>query len=219
MWARMAVTAAFLLALCGCGNESGSDTARDSDEQSSEPEIDNYGICEPVKAPGFVMTIKKFGKVNFITVNNTMYESGSGFETWTKRKPRPGGRFVVLDTRIKNTSTESMDITCNWPINLKVFNTESQEFDPVEDLYKLRGNPECNAQLLPLQVEDDVGLHGAQGRQNHRRLVDVGDLGNECRTRRSSHWTPVRRHPDIRLTGCCYFPLLTVSNVVGYGRQ
>jgi hypothetical protein len=126
------------------------------------------------------MTIKKFRKAATLEVNKSNYQSGSGYETWTQQKPARGGTFVVLDTTVRNNSTESMDLTCSFPIDIRVFNTASQEFDPVESLYEMRGNPECNAQLQPgftstityaFMVPKTSKIIGA--------VVDVGLLGNE----------------------------------------
>jgi hypothetical protein len=157
-----AVGVAALLSSCGSG-ESGTDADEPANAPTSEasapetppltqepePAIDNYIIGERVKAPGFVMTIQEVRNQATLKVNETMYESGSGYETWTPRKPAPGGRFVVLDTFVKNASTESMDLTCAFPIDIRVFSTTSQEFDPVDNLYEMRDNPECNAKLQP----------------------------------------------------------------------
>ena len=201
---RMGPTLAGIFLLClGCGSDaeetSNSSSADDSSSASAtespsespsesssapspepEPTIDNYGIGEPVKAPGFVMTIKDVRGADTLEVNQSSYESGSGYETWTQKKPARGGSFMVLDTAIKNTATESMDLTCSFPIDIRVFNTDSQEYDPVQNLYEMRGNPECNAQLQPgftskmtyaFMVPKDSEIIGA--------IVDVGLLGNE----------------------------------------
>lgn len=40
-------------------------------------------------------------------------------------------------------------MTCSFPIDIKVFNGSSQVYSPIESLYKIKDNPECNAQLQP----------------------------------------------------------------------
>nr|WP_253945543.1 DUF4352 domain-containing protein [Nocardioides sp. zg-DK7169] len=126
------------------------------------------------------MTIRNVRKAETLEVNQSGYQSGSGYETWTQQKPARGGTFVVLDTVIKNNSTESMDLTCSFPIDIKVFNEDFQEYDPVQSLHEMRDNPECNAQLQPgftsemtyaFMVPKKANIIGA--------LVDVGLLGNE----------------------------------------
>jgi hypothetical protein len=186
------VLGVLLLALSGCGSSSG-DSAANQDTSSSAgdgavdsteedaPAVDNYGVGEPVKANGFVMTVKKVTNAALLEVNASGYESGSGYETWTKKKPAAGGRFIILDTVIKNTSVKSMDLTCSFPIDIKVFNTDSQQYDPVQDLSEMRGNPECNAQLQPgfkskmtyaFMVPKATKIIGA--------LVDTGELTDEA---------------------------------------
>lgn len=181
---------ALVLALSACGDEptaaspseseSESESASDAPTPEPEPPIDNYGVGDKIKAPGFVMTIKKVDRAETLEVNKSNYESGSGYETWTQQKPAPGGTFVVLDTTVKNNSTESMDLTCSFPIDIRVFNTKSQEYDPVQNLYELRDNPMCNAQLqpgftssirYPFMVPKQSKIIGA--------IVDVGVLGKE----------------------------------------
>jgi hypothetical protein len=193
-----ASTAALALVLTGCGSDGGdSGITAPTDESTSaspsetptstptptpepEPAIDNYGVGDRIEAPGFVMTIQKLRRADTIEVNKTMYESGSGYETWTQQKPARGGTYVVLDTLIKNNSTESMDLTCSFPVDIKVFNESFQEYDPAQSLSEMRGNPECNAQLQPgfaskmtyaFMVPKSSKIIGA--------LVDVGLLGNE----------------------------------------
>jgi len=172
-----------VLALGSCGGddtqpEKGSaPTDTPSEEQTPEPV--NFGVGEPVTAPGFVMTIKKVDESPQILVNETDYISGSPNARFTPRKPDDGGKFVILRTRIENKAQESFDLTCAFPIDIKVFNTESQQYDPIENLYEIKGNPECNDQLQPgfkdrmtyaFMVPETAKIVGA--------LVDVGAVGN-----------------------------------------
>lgn len=170
------------LALGSCGGdgtppEKGSaPTATPSEEQTPEPV--NFGIGEPIPAPGFVMTIKKVDESPQILVNETDYIAGSPNARYTPRKPDAGGKFVILRTRIENKAQESFDLTCSFPIDIKVFNTESQQYDPIDNLYEIKGNPECNSQLQPgfkskmtyaFMVPNEAKIVGA--------LVDIGAVG------------------------------------------
>ena len=60
-----------------------------------------------------------------------------------------GGRFVVVATTVQNRTKESMDLTCSLPIQTEVYDDEGAQYDEIEDLYQIAGNPECNAELQP----------------------------------------------------------------------
>lgn len=162
-------------------------------------------VAPSLRPSSAVITIKDFRKADTIEVNTTTYQSGSGFETWTQQKTQSGGTFVVLDTRVKDNATESLDLTCSFPIDIKVFNAEFQEYEPVQNLYEMRGNPECNAQLQPgfaseityaVMVHKQSKIIGA--------LVDVGVPGNEVSGPQHVALDPgVRRHPVVRVAGRC----------------
>lgn len=144
------------------------------------PEQKNWGLKEAIEAPGFEMTISKVDESPQLLVNESGYSAGSGYEEFTEKKPDDGGKFVILRTKVENKSTESMDLTCSFPIDIKVFNDDGQEFDPVDELYTLKNNPECNDQLQPgfadeityaFMVPESSEIIGA--------LVDVGVLADE----------------------------------------
>lgn len=194
----LGATAVLTLVLSGCGGSSDNDAsgvsstnksasvspsnALPTDTPTPTPKTasNNYGVGDRIEAPGFAMTIKKVRRAKTLEVNKSGYESGSGYETWTQQKPARGGTFVLLDTRIENNATESMDLTCSFPVDIKAVNADFQEYDPVQNLHEMRGNPECNTELQPefaspmtyaFMVPKQAEVIGA--------IVDVGLLGNE----------------------------------------
>nr|WP_052477712.1 hypothetical protein [Kibdelosporangium sp. MJ126-NF4]CEL13444.1 hypothetical protein [Kibdelosporangium sp. MJ126-NF4]CTQ99133.1 hypothetical protein [Kibdelosporangium sp. MJ126-NF4] len=54
-----------------------------------------------------------------------------------------------MKTHIVNNAKLSMDLTCSLPINTRLVDDQSRQFNSIEDLYKIKGNPECNKQLQP----------------------------------------------------------------------
>ena len=63
--------------------------------------------------------------------------------------PQPGAKFVQVDTTIKNTGTKSIDLTCSYPVANKLWDADKRQFDTVDSLYELPGNPGCNDSLQP----------------------------------------------------------------------
>jgi hypothetical protein len=66
-----------------------------------------------------------------------------------ERTPQPGGKYVRLDTTIKNDGRQSMDLTCSFDVQVVLVDSQRRQFDHVEDQYEIDGNPECNAGLQP----------------------------------------------------------------------
>lgn len=60
-----------------------------------------------------------------------------------------GGRYVYVVSEVLNEDAEGIDLTCGYPLKVKLRGAEGRRFDPVENLYEVRGNPECNEQLQP----------------------------------------------------------------------
>ena len=84
-----------------------------------------------------------------VTQNTSNYRSGSGSETYEDVPAQSGGRYIVVNAVVTNNGKAPIDLTCSYPIDIKVFNSSSQVYSPIENLYKIKDNPECNAQLQP----------------------------------------------------------------------
>ncbi|MFB9784682.1 hypothetical protein [Rhodococcus baikonurensis] len=42
-----------------------------------------------------------------------------------------------------------MDLTCSFPIQNKLITADKRQYDPIDALYKIQGNRECNDGLQP----------------------------------------------------------------------
>jgi hypothetical protein len=60
-----------------------------------------------------------------------------------------GAEYVAVVVHVTNNAQVSMDLTCGYPIATKLVNDQNQQYDTIDDLYKLKGNPECNKNLQP----------------------------------------------------------------------
>lgn len=98
---------------------------------------------------GVTLTATKAEIVESIPMNRSGYETGTEYAKITHEKPEKGGKFLRVDTLVENTSSVSMDLTCGWPIDTKIIDSQKREFDKIDDLYELENNPICNDGLQP----------------------------------------------------------------------
>jgi hypothetical protein len=106
-------------------------------------------IGQTVSNRGVTLTVKAAHAADFIEMNESGFRPGSGYEKYTRTAPDPGGKFIVVETHVVNNANVSMDLTCSLPISTVLVDAQDRNFDPIHDLYKLKGNPECNDQLQP----------------------------------------------------------------------
>lgn len=98
---------------------------------------------------GITLTVKEARAVDSIQMNESNFRPGSGYEKYTKTLPKAGGRFVMVSAHVVNNAQVSLDLTCGLPITTKLVDAQQRNFDAIENLYKIKGNPECNDQLQP----------------------------------------------------------------------
>jgi hypothetical protein len=108
------------------------------------------GMGVPVKGDGATITVTGA----YTTDHIDMYTDGS----WNASEGRPatptrardGGRYVVVETTVRNDTSSDMDLTCHSTGDYvdAVLRTESDAiYQPIDSLYKIPGNPECNHNL------------------------------------------------------------------------
>lgn len=61
--------------------------------------------------------------------------------------PKQGHKLVQVNTYVTNNGKSPIDLTCSYEIDARVINEKGQSFTPIEDDYKVAGNPECNFEL------------------------------------------------------------------------
>lgn len=60
-----------------------------------------------------------------------------------------GGKLVTVTTEVENTGTEAWDLTCGFAIQSELVDDQGRHFQPIDSLYRIPGNPECNEQTNP----------------------------------------------------------------------
>jgi len=98
---------------------------------------------------GAFVTVKNVVSSSQIEVNNSNYRAGSGLEAYTMEPAGPGAKFIIVSAHVINNAKKSMDLTCGYPIASDVVDDQGRHFDPIQSLYKIRNNPECNKKLQP----------------------------------------------------------------------
>jgi predicted component of type VI protein secretion system len=152
------VLAVLLLALAGCSAEPASSTASSPVTSSvasmatttpTTTTAPPATVGQSVSNEGITLTVTEAHGVDSIQMNESNFRPGSGYEKYTRKTPDAGGRFVAVTAQVVNNAKVSLDLTCSLPINTKLVDSQQRNFDPIDDLYKLKGNPECNDQLQP----------------------------------------------------------------------
>lgn len=157
MRAAPVIVLSAVLALAGCSAEPVSRSASPATTAAAAPATTepnqttspSASIGQTVINRGITLTVTEAHAVDSIQMNESNFRPGSGYEKYTKTTPKAGGRFVAVTAHVVNNAKVSLDLTCSLPISTKLVDSEQRNFDPIDDLYKLKGNPECNDNLQP----------------------------------------------------------------------
>jgi hypothetical protein len=106
-------------------------------------------VGQQVSNGGITLTVTSAESAPSIRLNESNFRPGSGYETYTDTPAGPGAKYVIIKTHIVNNAKTSLDLTCGYPIKTVLVDEQQRNFDPIQDLYKVEGNPECNSQLQP----------------------------------------------------------------------
>lgn len=63
-----------------------------------------------------------------------------------------GQKYVTITTEVENTGKVPWDLTCGAAIQATLFDPEERQFAAIDELYRVPGNPECNASTQPGQT-------------------------------------------------------------------
>ena len=98
---------------------------------------------------GITLTVKSARTATTIDMNESGFDPDSSYAKFTKTSAGDGAKFVIVETHVINDAKTSLDLTCSLPVNSRLVDDRERQFDTIDDLYKLKGNPECNDQLQP----------------------------------------------------------------------
>lgn len=161
---RVLACAVALLALAGCGGNGNASTAQSSEtdaaasmtnpmKQTTSPATSAppaaAQVGQAVTNGGVTLTVTSAAAVPTIAMNQAMTDNTSPYAKFAAVPPPAGAKYVAVTVHVTNNSQVSMDLTCGYPIANKLVNAQQQQYDAIEDLYKLKGNPKCNNNLQP----------------------------------------------------------------------
>ncbi|MBM4668744.1 DUF4352 domain-containing protein [Rhodococcus hoagii] len=111
---------------------------------SAAAKSNRFEIGQRVENGGVAITVNAVKAVRDITVTQETYRNR--YET---RTARAGGQFVVVSTTVENIGKKSLDLTCGYAVANILLDSDKREFDSIDSLYRVEGNPECNDDLQP----------------------------------------------------------------------
>lgn len=95
------------------------------------------GVGKPVTNGGATVTVTSLQEASTVKLDGRDAPAGDD------------AKYVLIATLVNNGAKESMDLTCGYPIANKLVDTQNRQFDAIEGLYKVSGNPGCNKALQP----------------------------------------------------------------------
>lgn len=136
------------LVIGGCGNADQSDSTEQSSTLSAAP-----STAAPIELPSIGSTVTNgdaaISVLSVTSADSISFESDS-LNGQYEQKPAPaGGKFVIVDSTVENVGKTSMDLTCNYPIVARVIDNEERQFDRIDYIFRVEGNPGCNKNLQP----------------------------------------------------------------------
>lgn len=113
------------------------------------PSVKIYKLNEPANHDGLVIQVKQARISRTLLMNTSQYRPETDWATFEEVPAKAGASYMILTTRVTNNTKKGLDLTCGGPVQITVYNDKEQEYSPVEDLYQIKGNPECNSELGP----------------------------------------------------------------------
>lgn len=150
-------------------------------EQNEPADSDGPGNTEgkpneDVSNGGITMKLLESGEKPTISFDSCGHGCSNG--KFAPKNPDADTKFWVVTVEVTNNTKKPLDITCGYPYEIVALNSDNQQYTPIDDLYDVEGNPECNAGLqpgtktkvtYPFQVPLNAKMVGIAFR-------DVGDL-------------------------------------------
>lgn len=137
----LALAAVASLTLAGCGGGGDSDAPADTETTSSTQA--EHTVGQMMEAEGVAL------RVDAVTETDTieLLSDHSTADPNVTEKVREGGKYVVVDTTVRNDGTQDMDLTCSLGVQAKLVTEPQAEYGPEHELHRVPGNPGCSDYL------------------------------------------------------------------------
>jgi hypothetical protein len=151
-----AVTAGLALVLAACGgggNTSATKTVTVTVSGGSTPSAaatTTFPSTTPTSGPGIGDPMTNGGvklTVNAVSAPATvlLHQYHNPGVEFADTPPKAGAKYIRVDTTIENVGKESLFLTCGNRIRTQVIDSQQRQFDTIEYLFDIKGNPECKA--------------------------------------------------------------------------
>jgi hypothetical protein len=103
---------------------------------------------------GAAVTVTSVTAAPSIALNQSGYRPGSGYEAYTDTPAGAGEKYVLVSAHVVNNEQKPMDLSCAVPLKTFAMDDQSHQYAPMDQLFKLKGNPQCDEAVDPGQAAD-----------------------------------------------------------------
>lgn len=118
--------------------------------ENAEPDRDFPGKNVAVEAPGVTLTVLSVEEGPSASIREEGRRADVAEILTTDAAP--GQKFITIMTEVENTGKMPWDLTCGAAVQATLFDPEERQFASVDELYRVPGNPDCNANTQPGQT-------------------------------------------------------------------
>lgn len=96
---------------------------------------------------GITITVTGSTTADQISMNLSMMRKEVA--TFTAVSAGPDTKYVLIETEVKNDGFNSITLVCGLSVQTVLTDTLQRNFDPIQELHDLEGNPGCSDALQP----------------------------------------------------------------------
>lgn len=150
--ALLTVLLASGIALAGCSSASTGAQSR-----SAAPSR----VGQPATNVGVAVTVNSLTTVPSIGLNQSGYRPGSGYEAYTDTPAGAGDKYVLVSAHVVNNQSKALDLSCGAALKTSAKDDQGRQYPSMDQLYKFKGNPQCDEALEPGQGADMTWIYRA----------------------------------------------------------
>lgn len=142
--------------IAGCGEASSPGDAPSASDEATEQSDTSASSDRKTVAKGEwgtsggatvrIVSVDEASGIKYIGGTQTDVTPDGEAET---KKAGSGAKYVLVLATIKNDGKQGIDLTCGSTVSPDLLDDEDRHFTVIQDLYLLKGNPECNSMLDP----------------------------------------------------------------------
>lgn len=147
---RRALTATLavpLLALGACTVEVSDSTRSEDNHITSSQSAPTVKMGENAESDGLELVVQSFTESPSIELYAEGVKRGSSPDETVKA--RAGGKFVIVSTKVKNETTQAIDLTCGFGAQAELGDADERHYEPIDNKYRVKNTPDCNEHLNP----------------------------------------------------------------------